>query len=177
MTEEKLKAITGLNVSTYASVSKLLWLLTHGPSVKECYESGELGWTTIDSYLCMHLNISSSSSSFSSEKEKRLLHVTDVTNGSRTMLMDIHTLCWSEECLSFFSRFSGVDLRRVKFPEIVKSSDASAYGSVMAGPLTGTKITACLGDQSAAMLGHLAVEEGMAKNTYGKSLFTLTFYA
>lgn len=87
------------------------------------------------------------------------IHVTDPTNASRTLLLNIHTLKYSEPLIDFFG------LRGVKLPEIRSSSEV--YGTIKEGELAGVKIAGCLGDQSAALVGHHGFEKGSAKNTYG----------
>ncbi|WP_345025673.1 FGGY-family carbohydrate kinase, partial [Actinomadura keratinilytica] len=97
------------------------------------------------------------------------VHVTDVTNASRTMLMDLETLDWDEELLSFFG------IPRAMLPEIRPSADPRGYGTTRAdGPLGGeVLLTAALGDQQAATVGQVCFEPGQAKNTYGTGNFLL----
>lgn len=91
--------------------------------------------------------------------------MTDVTNASRTMLMDIHTLQWSDECLQFFG------LEDLQLPKLVSSS--RIYGNISSGSLAGIPIAGCLGDQQAAMVGQKCFNKGDAKNTYGTGCFML----
>ena len=93
------------------------------------------------------------------------VHVTDVTNASRTMLMDLSSLSWDPTLCSFF----GVD---PAFLPAIRSS-AEVYGRVAAGPLAGTVISGCVGDQQAALLGHHCTRVGDVKNTYGTGCFML----
>lgn len=158
---DKLTDICGLPISTYPSVTKLLWLLKNEEKVRKAYDAGNLAFGTIDAWLTYKLNAGPSNNVF----------VSDPTNASRTMFMDIHTLKYSEKMLDFFSY--EFDLRKVHMPEIVRSSDAKAYGQLQSGPLKGFPITGCLGDQSAALVGQKGFEPGAAKNTYGTGCFLL----
>ncbi|KAJ9630699.1 Glycerol kinase [Taxawa tesnikishii (nom. ined.)] len=158
---EDLMQKCGLPISTYPSVGKLIWLLRTQPQVKEAFERGDLAFGTIDSWLIYKLNGGPAGNVF----------VSDPTNASRTMFMDIHTLKYSEEILDFFSY--EFDIRKVNMPEIVRSSDPKAYGKLAEGSLKGFPITGCLGDQSAALVGQKGFDEGSAKNTYGTGCFLL----
>ncbi|KAG9953577.1 glycerol kinase, partial [Aureobasidium melanogenum] len=151
----------GLPLSTYPSVTKLLWLLKNEPRVKEAYEKGTLAFGTIDAWLVYKLN----------GHEKRVF-VSDPTNASRTMFMDIHTLKYNPELIAFFGD-EEFDLSRIHMPDIVKSSDAKAYGTIGTGVLSGFSLTGCLGDQSAALVGQKGFDAGSAKNTYGTGSFIL----
>ena len=155
---DKLQGICGLPLSTYPSSLKLVWMLRNLEKVKKVYEEGRLAFGTIDTWLLFNLN----------GKEKKL-HVTDVTNASRTMFVNLHTLNYDPTLLNFFD----IDTERIKLPKIVPSSDPVAFGSIASGRLQGIKITGCLGDQSAALVGQLAFTPGMAKNTYGTGCFLL----
>lgn len=155
---DKLMEKCGLPLSTYPSVTKLLWLLKNEPAVKEAYEAGNLAFGTIDAWLIYKLN----------GWEKNVF-VSDPTNASRTMFMDIHTMKYNEDLLDFFSY--EFDLRKVHMPEIVRSSDTKCFGELAEGPLKGFKITGCLGDQSAALVGQKGFDEGSAKNTYGMKTY------
>ena len=129
--------------------------------VKEAYEAGNLAFGTIDAWLIYKLN---------GGPEKNVF-VSDPTNASRTMFMDIRTLKYSDHMLDFFSY--EYDLRKVHMPEIVKSADDKAYGELSSGSLKGWHITGCLGDQSAALVGQKGYDPGAAKNTYGTGCFLL----
>lgn len=145
----------GEPISTYPSATKLLWLLKNVPEVKEVYERGDLAFGTVDTWLIYKLNGGAQKNVF----------VTDPTNASRTMFMDIHQLKYSEKMRDFFSY--EFDMSKIAFPQIVKSSDKEAYGELAEGPLKGFKIMGCLGDQSAALVGQKGFDAGAAKNTYG----------
>ncbi|KAK4540220.1 hypothetical protein LTR36_009718 [Oleoguttula mirabilis] len=158
---DKLQDICGLPISTYPSVTKLLWLLRNQEKVRKAYEAGNLAFGTIDAWLIYKLNGGPDKNVF----------VSDPTNASRTMFMDIRTLKYSDEVLDFFSY--EFDLRKVALPEIVRSSDPKAFGQIASGSLKGFPITGCLGDQSAALVGQKGFEPGSAKNTYGTGCFLL----
>lgn len=151
--------ICGVPLSTYPSSVTLVWLLRNSPAVQRAYEDGRLAFGTVDSWLLYNLN--------GGLQSKRL--VTDVTNASRTMFMNLRTLQYDDQLLSFF----GIDRTRIRLPEIVPSSDPEAFGCIAEGPLAGVRITSCLGDQSAALVGHCAFSPGTAKNTYGTGCFLL----
>jgi glycerol kinase len=136
---------TGLPLASYFSALKLRWLLDHVPGARD----GDLAFGTIDTWLMWHLTG---------------LHVTDVTNASRTQLMNIATLEWDETLLAAFG------IPRSVLPRIVASS--SIYGPAR-GVLEGVPITGILGDQQAALLGQACCEPGEAKNTYGTGCFLL----
>ncbi len=155
---EKLQGICGLPLSTYPSSLKLTWMLRNLHKVRKAYEEGRLAFGTIDAWLLFNLN----------GKEKKV-HVTDVTNASRTMFVNLHSLEYDSTVLDFF----GIDPKKMKLPKIVPSSDPDAFGSMASGPLKGIKITGCLGDQSAALVGQLGFSPGTAKNTYGTGCFLL----
>ena len=110
------------------------------PKVLAAFEKGNLAFGTIDAWLIYKLN----------GVDKRVF-VSDPTNASRTMFMDIHTLKYSKELIDFFSY--EFDLHKVHMPEIVRSSSEKSFGSLGSGPLQGLPITGCLGDQSAALVG------------------------
>ncbi|EQK99521.1 glycerol kinase [Ophiocordyceps sinensis CO18] len=149
----------GLPLSTYPSVSKFLWLLENVPAVKEAYDAGTLAFGTVDTWLAYRLNGGLA----------RNVHVSDPTNASRTMFMNLDTLDYDGELLDWFR----VNRAKVLLPRIVRSADAEAYGSLAGTALRGTKITGCLGDQSAALVGQKAFTPGLAKNTYGTGCFLL----
>lgn len=153
--------ITGIPISTYPSVTKLLWMLKNVDKVKQAYDAGNLAFGTIDAWLVYKLNGGPENNVF----------VSDCTNSSRTMFMDIRTLKYSEEMLDFFSY--EFDLRKVHMPEIVRSASIEKFGKLASGPLKGWPITGVLGDQSAALVGQKGYEPGAAKNTYGTGCFLL----
>ncbi|KAL9581737.1 MAG: hypothetical protein Q9212_003714 [Teloschistes hypoglaucus] len=156
---DKLQDICGLPLSTYPSALKLTWLLRNVKEVQQAYDVGKLMFGTIDTWLLYKLN---------GGKEKKV-HITDSTNASRTMFVNLHTLQYSPEVLEFFQ----LDTKKIILPKIVPCSDTEAFGSLASGVLKGKRITGCLGDQSAALVGQLGFEPGMAKNTYGTGCFLL----
>ncbi|EAW10590.1 glycerol kinase [Aspergillus clavatus NRRL 1] len=156
---DKVAGICGLPLSTYPSSVSLVWLLRHSPRVKQAYDEGRLCFGTVDSWLIYNLN-------GGPEGER---HVTDVTNASRTMFMNLETLDYDDTLLDFFH----LDKKKIRLPKILPSSDPDGYGTVRFGPLAGVPITSCLGDQSAALVGHCAFTPGSAKNTYGTGCFLL----
>ncbi|KAF9384451.1 Glycerol kinase [Podila verticillata] len=155
---DALKEVCGLPITTYFSAVKLRWLLENSPEVKEAHDNGNLMFGTVDSWLIYNLTGGAEGG----------IHVTDVTNASRTMLMDIKTLQWSDECLEFFG------VNKDILPEIKPSS--TLFGTVNCDGLDeikGVPIAGCLGDQHAALVGQHCFEAGDAKNTYGTGCFML----
>jgi glycerol kinase len=149
----------GLPPATYFSGGKVQWILENVEGVREAAEAGDAVFGTTDSWLLWNLTGGTDGG----------VHVTDVTNASRTMLMDLETLDWDEELLSFFG------IPRAMLPEIRPSSDPRGYGVTRAdGPLGGeVPLTAALGDQQAATVGQVCFAPGQAKNTYGTGNFLL----
>ncbi|KAJ6161208.1 Glycerol kinase [Penicillium chermesinum] len=123
------------------------------------YDDGRAAFGTVDSWLIYCLN--------GGPQNKRL--VTDVTNASRTMFMNLETLQYDDKLLNFF----GIDRTKIRLPEILPSADREGFGEIYEGPLAGVPITSCLGDQAAALVGHCAFTPGSAKNTYGTGCFLL----
>ncbi|KAK5118295.1 hypothetical protein LTR62_002808 [Meristemomyces frigidus] len=153
--------ICGEPISSYPSSTKLLWLLKNVEKVRQVYEAGNLCFGTIDTWLAYKLNGGPDKNVF----------VSDPTNASRTMFMDIRTLKYSDQMLDFLSY--EFDLRKVNMPKIVRSADKEVYGQLATGPLKGFPIMGCLGDQSAALVGQKGFTAGSAKNTYGTGCFLL----
>jgi len=149
---------TGLPLSTYPSCVKLVWMLEHVPKIKETYEAGRLAFGTVDTWLLYNMN-----------GKNRDYYVTDSSNASRTMFVNLHTLQWDDKLLNFF----GLDRNKLHLPRIVPSSDPKSYGHMASGPLEGLKIAGCIGDQSAALVGQQGFRPGSAKNTYGTGCFLL----
>ncbi|KAF2471806.1 glycerol kinase [Lindgomyces ingoldianus] len=156
---DELQDICGLPLSTYPSSVKLVWLLKHVDVVRKAYDDGRLSFGTVDSWLLYNLN---------GGKENDV-HVTDATNASRTMFMNLHTVQYDDLLLDFFD----VDRTKINLPKIVSSSSPDAFGSLTYGPLKGIRIAGCLGDQSAALVGQQGFSPGSAKNTYGTGCFLL----
>ena len=148
------KAKTGLPLATYFAASKIVWILEHVEGVRERAESGSLAFGTIDSWLVWNLTGGINGG----------VHVTDVTNASRTLLMDLKTLQWDPELLSAF------DIPPALLPTIASSSEI--YGKAVE-PLQGVPVAGILGDQQAATFGQAAFSQGEAKNTYGTGNFLI----
>ena len=151
--EKTFQEKTGLVIDAYFSGTKVRWMLDNVPGAREQAERGELAFGTVDSWLLWKLTAGK-------------LHVTDVTNASRTLLFNIRTLQWDDELLGI------LDIPRSMLPEVRSSSevyghtDESAMGHAI--PIAGIA-----GDQHAATFGQAALERGMAKNTYGTGCFML----
>ncbi|NUW43597.1 glycerol kinase GlpK [Nonomuraea rhodomycinica] len=154
-----IRAKAGLPPATYFSAGKIQWILENVDGVREAAEAGEAIFGTTDTWLLWNLTGGPDGG----------LHVTDVTNASRTMLMDLEKLDWDDELLSFFG------IPRRMLPAIVPSSHAEAYGRTREnGPLGGqVTLGGVLGDQQAATVGQVCFEVGEAKNTYGTGNFLL----
>ncbi|XP_029458939.1 glycerol kinase isoform X2 [Rhinatrema bivittatum] len=150
-----LKCRTGLPLSTYFSAVKLRWLLDNVEQVKKAVADGRAIFGTIDSWLIWSITGGKNGG----------IHCTDVTNASRTMLFNIHTLEWDPDLCHFF------DIPMDLLPKVRSSSEI--YGLVKSGALTGVPVSGCLGDQSAALVGQMCFQVGQAKNTYGTGCFLL----
>ncbi|MQL82956.1 hypothetical protein Taro_015449 [Colocasia esculenta] len=154
----------GLPISTYFSAVKILWLLENVEAVKEAVKSGDALFGTIDSWLIWNLTGGCGGEN-RSDSFVRGLHVTDCSNASRTMLMNIKTLEWDKPTLEALGIPSSI------LPNIVSNSEI--IGEIANGwALSGVPIAGCLGDQHAAMLGQLC-KTGEAKSTYGTGAFIL----
>jgi glycerol kinase len=151
---DRLRPKTGLPLASYFSGLKLRWLLEHVPGAREKAARGEALFGTVDSWLVWNLT----------GGPRRGRHITDVTNASRTQLMDLARLQWDDEILALF------DIPRACLPEILSSSEV--YGKAT-GVLDGVPIAGILGDQQAALVGQACFETGEAKNTYGTGCFML----
>ncbi len=146
---------TGLPLATYFSSLKIRWLLDHVPGLREDAERGEALFGTMDSFLVWHLTGGTHGG----------LHLTDVTNASRTQLMNLKTLDWDDDLLAAFG------VPRAMLPQIRPSS--AVYGVVASEALPGVPIAGILGDQQAALVGQTCFAPGEAKNTYGTGCFLL----
>jgi glycerol kinase len=149
----------GLPPATYFSGGKIQWILENVDGVREAAEAGDAVFGNTDSWLLWNLTGGVGGG----------VHVTDPTNASRTMLMNLETLDWDDELLSFF------DIPRRMLPEIRPSSNPDFYGLTLAnGPLGGeVPLSGDLGDQQAATVGQVCFAPGEAKNTYGTGNFLL----
>ena len=153
--QDRFREKTGLPLATYFSGLKLLWILETIPGAREKAERGDALFGTIDTWLSWNLT----------GGPRGGLHVTDVTNASRTMLMDLAICQWDCEMLVHFN------IPRACLPEIRPSS--AVYGEIKTVPLRGTKLAGILGDQQAALVGQTCFSPGEAKNTYGTGSFML----
>ncbi len=153
--QDRFRAKTGLPLSTYFSSLKIRWLLENVPGARAQAESGDLLFGTIDTFLVWNL----------SGGARGGIHVTDVTNASRTQLMNLETLDWDPELLAAFG------IPRQILPEIRSSSEHFAEATEPA--IQGVAIAGILGDQQAALVGQACFAPGEAKNTYGTGCFLL----
>ncbi|MFI7547182.1 glycerol kinase GlpK [Actinoplanes sp. NPDC049599] len=151
---ELVRERTGLPPSPYFSGGKLQWLLEHVDGLRTAAERGDAVFGTIDTWLLWHLTGGADGG----------VHVTDVTNASRTMLMDLESLDWDDELLAIFG------VPAAMLPEIRPSAEVYATATAV---LPGVRIAAALGDQQAAMVGQVCFAPGEAKNTYGTGNFML----
>ncbi|TCC60973.1 glycerol kinase [Kribbella pittospori] len=149
----------GLPPATYFSAGKVQWILENVDGVREAAEAGDAVFGNTDTWLLWNLTGGTEGG----------VHITDVTNASRTMLMNLETLDWDDELISFFN------IPRQMLPEIRPSSDPNKYGETLAnGPVGGVvALTGDLGDQQAATVGQVCFNPGEAKNTYGTGNFML----
>jgi glycerol kinase len=149
--KDKIQIKTGLVIDAYFSASKVKWILDHVDGAKALAENGELAFGTIDAWLIWNLSQGS-------------LHITDVSNASRTMIYNIHELKWDEELLQLF------DIPTSMLPAVVPSS--KVYGNAN---IDGHRIpiSGIAGDQQAALFGQMCIAPGMVKNTYGTGCFML----
>jgi len=145
--QDRFRERCGLPLATYFSGPKLRWLLDEVPGLRERAERGEVLFGTVDTWLVWKLTGR---------------HVTDVTNASRTMLMNLHTLDWDEQILD------AMGVPAAMLPEIRSSSEV--YGTAR-GPLEGVPVAAALGDQHAALFGQTCFDPGDVKGTYGTGAF------
>ncbi|WP_338748028.1 glycerol kinase GlpK [Janibacter alittae] len=153
---ERFRKVSGLPLATYFAGPKIAWILDHVDGARERAEAGELLAGTMDTWVLWNLT---------GGAENEGVHVTDVTNASRTMLMDLRTLAWDEDICEAI----GVPMQLL--PQIRSSSEV--YGDCQPGVLNGTPIAGILGDQHAATFGQACLEPGTAKNTYGTGNFML----
>ena len=151
--EERVRARTGLVLDPYFSATKIAWLLDHVPGARARAERGELAFGTIDSWLIWNLTAGA-------------VHVTDVSNASRTLLVDLATLDWDDELLAIFNVPRAMLPRIAGSSEVVGESRPELFGAAI--PIAGNA-----GDQQAATFGQACFAAGMAKNTYGTGAFML----
>ncbi len=151
--DQTIRQKTGLIADAYFSGSKIKWILDNVPGTRESAENGDLLFGTIDTWLIWKLTGGE-------------VHVTDYTNASRTMLYNIHDLCWDDELLNL------MNIPKSMLPEVKPSSCVYGYTTegILGGPIP---ISGAAGDQQAALFGQCCFEAGEAKNTYGTGCFML----
>lgn len=148
-----LKPLCGLPLSPYFSALKIRWLIDNVPKIKSAVNAGTCVFGTVDTWIIYNLS-------------NKKLHITDVSNASRTMLMNIETLKWDPLLLKFFKIPQSI------LPSIKSSSEI--YGTIEEPScLAGIPISGCVGDQQGALLGQLCLKPGQAKATYGTGCFLL----
>ena len=143
---------TGLIIDSYFSATKVRWILENVKGARKLAEDGQLAFGTIDSWLVWNLT-------------RGQLHITDVSNASRTMLFNIHTLKWDEELLRIFN------IPASMLPEVRSSSEI--YGKTEGQFATSIPVAGIASDQQAALFGQMCIEPGMVKNTYGTGCFMM----
>ena len=153
--EERIQSATGLLIDAYFSATKIRWVLDNVPGAREKADRGELLFGTVETWLIWQLTGS---------------HVTDYSNASRTMLFDIHRLCWDAELCELL----GIPMSILPLPV----ANSQVYGLVKKGipgleKLAGVPVCGAAGDQQAALFGQTCFRPGEAKNTYGTGCFTL----
>lgn len=153
--QDRFREKTGLPLTTYFSGLKIRWILEHVKGARELAEAGEVIFGNVDTFLLWHLTGGS----------KGGVHITDVTNASRTQLMNLETLSWDKELLDAFG------IPEAMLPKIRSSSET--YGLAKEPSIKNVAIAGILGDQQAALVGQTCFEAGEAKNTYGTGCFLL----
>jgi len=153
--QDRFREQTGLPLATYFSGLKIRWILNHVPGAREQAEAGELLFGNIDTFLLWMLTGGARGG----------VHLTDVTNASRTQLMNLRTLDWDTGILKT------LDVPKRILPHIASSSEV--YGEAVLESIRGVKIAGILGDQQAALVGQTCLQPGEAKNTYGTGCFLL----
>ena len=149
---KKILEKTGLIIDAYFSATKVRWILDNVTGAREKANKGTLAFGTVDSWLVWNLT-------------KGKLHITDVSNASRTMLFNIHTLNWDPELLKIFNIPQSI------LPEVRSSSEV--YGNTDGHFATAIPVAGIAGDQQAALFGQMCIEPGMVKNTYGTGCFLM----
>ncbi|HRO31137.1 glycerol kinase GlpK [Citricoccus sp.] len=158
--EDAVRARTGLPLASYFAAGKIAWMLENVPEAADLARNGRLRAGTIDSWLLWNLTGGTDGG----------VHATDVTNASRTLLMDLDTLDWDEDLASVFG--IDPDLAASMLPRIHPS--VGEFGTIVgAEPLNGVPVCGILGDQQAATFGQAAFDRGDVKNTYGTGCFML----
>ncbi len=148
---EQIRSKTGLLIDAYFSGTKIKWILDNVPGARERAEKGDLRFGTVDSWLVWNLTGGA-------------VHVTDVTNASRTMLYNIHDLKWDEDMMKLLG------IPASMMPRVCDSSEVYGYADILGGKIA---IAGIAGDQQAALFGQMCTEPGSVKNTYGTGCFLL----
>ncbi len=151
--ETLIQSRTGLLIDSYFSATKISWILAHVPDARRLADAGRLAFGTVDSWLLWKLT-------------GGRVHVTDVSNASRTMLFNVHTGAWDAELLELFG------IPASMMPEVHSSSEVYGHISTV-GDLEGLAIAGIAGDQQAALFGQRCIRPGLTKNTYGTGCFML----
>jgi len=151
---EKIRKKTGLVVDAYFSATKIQWLLEHQESIRIAAERGDLAFGTVDSWLLYQLT-------------GKKHHVTDYSNASRTLLFNIHNLCWDQEILKYFH------IPEKILPAVKPSSQVYGYTSPATFFGGEIPISGMVGDQQGALFGQTCFRKGQSKNTYGTGCFLL----
>ncbi|MGN6648630.1 glycerol kinase GlpK [Trinickia sp.] len=151
--EEKVRAKTGLPIDAYFSATKIRWILDNVDGAREKARQGKLAFGTVDSWLVWNFT-------------KQAQHITDVTNASRTMLFNIHTMQWDNDLLE------ALDIPRSMLPDVRASSEI--YGNTVTTVFASKiPLAGIAGDQQAALFGQMCTKSGMVKNTYGTGCFLM----
>jgi glycerol kinase len=153
--QDRFRHMTGLPLATYFSGLKIRWILNNVKGARELAEGGDLLFGNIDSYLVWKLTGGTNDG----------IHITDVTNASRTQLMDLRTLNWDDTQLKLFG------IPKAVLPRVASSSEV--YGLARLPAIEGVPVAGILGDQQAALVGQTCFDSGQAKNTYGTGCFLL----
>jgi glycerol kinase len=153
--QDRFRSKTGLPLATYFSSLKIRWLLENIPGLRQKAEAGEILFGNIDTFLVWNLTGGPNGG----------VHVTDVSNASRTQLMNLHTLAWDKEILA------ALEIPEAILPKIRSSSET--YGAARLEAVKDVSIAGILGDQQAALVGQACFQKGEAKNTYGTGCFLL----
>lgn len=148
---DRIRSRTGLLIDAYFSGTKIRWILDNVPGARERAERGELRFGTVDSWLVWNLTGGA-------------VHITDVTNASRTMLYNIHELKWDEELMDLLG------IPASMMPRVCASSEVYGYAEILGGKVA---IAGIAGDQQAALFGQMCTAPGSVKNTYGTGCFLL----
>ena len=151
--QQLIKEKTGLEIDAYFSATKIRWILDNVKGARKKAENGKLAFGTVDSWLIWNLT-------------KGKHHLTDVSNASRTMLFNIHTLKWDDELLRLF------DIPKSMLPQVKSNSELFGYTDTLIFS-SHIPITGVAGDQQASMFGQMCINKGMVKNTYGTGCFIM----